>query len=74
MSDKNICDVSVLHVGVIYVCVCVCVSMSAGLRERSRTSKSRTRWLRFIPANEEAVSVLLGHSGNTHSEVTSKAG
>lgn len=30
--------------------------------------------LYFILANEEAASALLGHNGNVHSEVTSKAG
>lgn len=48
--------------------------MSAGLCEEDGTSKSSMNWLCFIPANEEAVSMLLGHSGNMHSEVTSKAG
>lgn len=61
-----------MYVGVLYVCVCIC--MSAGLCGQDGTSKSCVLWLYFILANEEAVSVLLGHSGNMHCEVTSKAG
>lgn len=45
--------------------VCVCVDMMG---------HQSLLWLYFILANEEAASVLLGHSGNVHSEVTSKAG
>lgn len=56
------------------MCVCVCICTSVGLCGQDRTSKSCVLWLYFILANEEAVSVLLGHSGNMHSEVTSKAG
>lgn len=54
------------------MCVFVCVSVC--LCGQDRTSKSCVLCLYYILANEEAVSVLLGHSGNTHSEVTSKAG
>lgn len=51
VSDKKI---SVMCVCVGGLCVRVCVS------EQDRTSKSCMLWLYFIPANEEAVSVLLG--------------
>ncbi len=47
------------------LCVCVCVHW---------TGHQSVLWLYFILANEEAASVLLGHSGNMHGEVTSKAG
>lgn len=47
------------------VCVCECVD---------KMGHQSVLWLYFILANEEAASVLLGHSGNVHREVTSKAG
>lgn len=59
MNDKDIYDV---YVG---ICVCVCVD---------KIGHQSVLWLYFILANEEAANVLLGHSGNIHSEVTSKAG
>lgn len=75
VSDKNICDMSAwIHVHVLHVGFCACVSTSAGLCVQDRTSKLHVQRLRFIQANEEAEKVLLGRSGNTHSEVTSKAG
>lgn len=54
--------------------VCVFVCVSAGPCGHYRTSKSDVMTLCFILANEDAVSGLLGRSGNMHSEVTSKAG
>lgn len=51
--------------GIVCVCVCECVD---------KMGHQSVLWLYFILANEEAVSVLLGHSGNVHREVTSKAG
>lgn len=53
--------------GIVYACVCVCVG-------GDKMGHQSVLWLYFILANEEAVSVLLGHSRNVHREVTSKAG
>ena len=75
VSDKNICDEWVwMHIDVLYVWIYVCISVSDGLSVQDMTSKLCVWWLCFILANEEAENVLLGHSGNMRSEVTSKAG
>lgn len=67
VSDKNIWAVW-MHAGALHVW------LSADLPVQDRTSKSFVCFARFISVNEEAESVLLGHSGYMRSEVTSKAG
>lgn len=57
------------YVDILCVCVCVCHHVCV-----DRMGHQSVLWLYFILANEEAASVLLGHSGNIHGEVTSKAG
>lgn len=59
---------------ILYIAKCVCVCLCVCICVDTRTGHQSAPWLYFILANEEAASVLLGHSGNMHSEVTSKAG